>query len=273
MSIPDVSDRSLESLWSMSGRAAVVTGGASGIGRAIARRFAEAGAGVLIADLDAEAATRAAADLESGGGRSASARVDVTDPATVSAVADQAVAELGSLDVWLNVAGVYPVKPALEMTEAEWRQVVDVNLSGTFYGAREAARRMVDAGRGGVIINFHSTTAYKVPSPGLSHYIASKGGVEALTHSLAVEFGGHGIRVLAVSPTMTATEGMMAQKPMLTEAFGNVGDPHLLYGQRLPLGRIAVPDDIARVALLLASDMALIMTGSVIPADAGDLVF
>jgi NAD(P)-dependent dehydrogenase (short-subunit alcohol dehydrogenase family) len=130
---------------------------------------------------------------------------------------------------------------------------------------------MIDAGKGGVIINIQSTTTQKVPAPGFSHYVASKGGIEALTKSLAVELGGHGIRVLSISPTMVATPGMMQQKPVLTEAFGNAGDPHILYGSRLPLGRIATEDEIGRVALFLASDLSAIMTGSVIAADAGDL--
>jgi NAD(P)-dependent dehydrogenase (short-subunit alcohol dehydrogenase family) len=149
--------------------------------------------------------------------------------------------------------------------------MIGINLTGTFHGARAVARRMIDAGKGGVTINIQSTTTQKVPAPGFSHYVASKGGIGALTKSLAVELGPHGIRVLSISPTMVATPGMLEQKPVLTEAFGNVGDPHVLNGSRLPLGRIATEDEIGRVALFLASDLAAIMTGSVVAADAGDL--
>lgn len=268
---------SIAELVSLQGRTAVVTGGANGIGLGIARRFAEAGANVLVADIDSGAAQLAADDLASAYEVSTLAmKVDVRDTAQVEAAADLAVEELGGLDVWANIAGIYPVraddfKPAPEMDDDTWWNTIDVNLAGTYRGARAAARRMIAAGRPGVIINVQSTTTQKVPAPGFSHYVASKGAIESLTKSLAVELGQYGIRVLSISPTMTATPGMVAQKPVLTEAFGNVGDPWELYGSRLPLGRIAREDDIARVALFCASDLAAIMTGSVVAADAGDL--
>jgi NAD(P)-dependent dehydrogenase (short-subunit alcohol dehydrogenase family) len=264
-------------LISLAGRVAVVTGGAKGIGLGVARRLAEAGAAVLVADVDETAGPEAADELaDAYGVATLYRRVDVRDAAEVEAAADASVSELGGLDIWANIAGVYPVKaeefqvtPALE--DDEWARMIGINLTGTFHGARAAAKRMIDAGKGGVIINVQSTTTQKVPAPGFSHYVASKGGIEALTKSLAVELGAHGIRVLSISPTMVATPGMLAQKPVLTEAFGNVGDPHVLYGSRLPLGRIATEDEIGRVALFLASDLAAIMTGSVVAADAGDL--
>ena len=266
----------IDELVSLSGRVAVVTGGAKGIGLGVARRLAEAGADVLLADVDDQLGPQAALQLADHGGRALYHRVDVRNPAEVEAAADAAVTELGGLDIWANIAGVYPVRaeefqvtPALD--DAEWARMIGINLTGTFHGARAAAKRMIDAGKGGVIINIQSTTTQKVPAPGFSHYVASKGGIEALTKSLAVELGPHGIRVVSISPTMVATPGMLEQKPVLTEAFGNVGDPHVLYGSRLPLGRIATEDEIGRVALFLASDLAGIVTGSVVAADAGDL--
>ena len=276
MSAPTLDDRPIAELVSLRGRVAVVTGSAKGIGLGIARRFAEAGAAVLVADVDDQAGPTAARELADFGVATAYRKVDVRDPGEVEAAADAAVDELGGLDIWANIAGVYPVErdefqvtPALD--DATWGRMIGINLTGTFHGARAAATRMIAAGKGGVIINIQSTTTQKVPAPGFSHYVASKGGIEALTKSLAVELGAHGIRVLSISPTMVATPGMMAQKPVLTEAFGNAGDPHVLYGSRLPLGRIATEDEIARVALFLASDLAAIMTGSVVAADAGDL--
>jgi len=277
MALPKLDSPPITDLISLRGRVAVVTGGAKGIGLGIARRLAEAGAAIAVADLD-EALGPAAAEELSGAYdvQSIFRRVDVRDPAQVEAVADAAVDELGGLDIWANIAGVYPVTadefqvtPAL--TDDEWARMIGINLNGTFHGARAAARRMIHAGKGGVIINIQSTTTQKVPAPGFSHYVASKGGIEALTKSLAVELGQHGIRVVSISPTMVATPGMMAQKPVLTEAFGNVGDPHILYGSRLPLGRIATEDEIGRVALFAASDLAAVLTGSVIAADGGDL--
>ncbi|MDP9258750.1 MAG: SDR family oxidoreductase [Actinomycetota bacterium] len=272
LDLPPIAD-----LISLAGRVAVVTGGAKGIGLGISRRFAEAGAAVLLADVDDELGPRAAQELaDAYGVPTLYRRVDVRDVSDVEAAADTAVSELGGLDVWANIAGVYPVQAdefqvAASLSDAEWGRMIGINLTGTFHGARAAAKRMVAAGKGGVIINIQSTTTQKVPAPGFAHYVASKGGIEALTKSLAVELGQHGIRVLSISPTMVATPGMMAQKPVLTEAFGNVGDPHVLYGSRLPLGRIATEDEIGRVALFLASDLSAIMTGSVVAADAGDL--
>jgi NAD(P)-dependent dehydrogenase (short-subunit alcohol dehydrogenase family) len=276
MAAPNLDHHSIGDLISLKGRVAVVTGGAKGIGLGIARRLAEAGADVLIADVDDQLGPQSALELADHGGRALYHRVDVRNPAEVEEAADAAVAELGGLDIWANIAGVYPVKVeefqvTPELGDAEWARMIGINLTGTFHGARAAASRMIAAGRGGVIINVQSTTTQKVPAPGFSHYVASKGGIEALTKSLAVELGPHGIRVLSISPTMVATPGMLEQKPVLTEAFGNVGDPHVLYGSRLPLGRIATEDEIGRVALFLASDLAAIMTGSVVAADAGDL--
>jgi NAD(P)-dependent dehydrogenase (short-subunit alcohol dehydrogenase family) len=276
MAAPNLDHLPIDELVSLRGRVAVVTGGAKGIGLGVARRLAEAGADVLVADVDDQLGPQAALQLADHGRRALYHRVDVRNPAEVEAAADAAVAELGGLDIWANIAGVYPVRaeefqvtPALD--DAEWARMIGINLTGTFHGARAAARRMIDAGKGGVIINIQSTTTQKVPAPGFSHYVASKGGIESLTKSLAVELGPQGIRVVSISPTMVATPGMLEQKPVLTEAFGNVGDPHVLYGSRLPLGRIATEDEIGRVALFLASDLAGVVTGSVVAADAGDL--
>jgi NAD(P)-dependent dehydrogenase (short-subunit alcohol dehydrogenase family) len=276
MAAPNLDHLSITDLISLRGRVAVVTGGAKGIGLGIARRLAEAGAAVLVADVDDALGPTTARELAGYGVKTLYRHADVRAAPEVEAVADAAVDELGGLDIWANIAGVYPVErdefqvtPAL--ADAEWDRMIGINLTGSFNGARAAAKRMIAAGKGGVIINIQSTVTQKVPAPGFSHYVASKGGIEALTKSLAVELGEHGIRVLSISPTMVATPGMIAQKPVLTEAFGNVGDPHLLYGSRLPLRRIATEDEIGRVALFVASDLSAIMTGSVVAADAGDL--
>ncbi|WP_180897913.1 SDR family NAD(P)-dependent oxidoreductase [Martelella soudanensis] len=271
MAIADVSGKSLEALVSLAGRNYVVTGAGAGIGRAVASRLAEAGGRVMVADLNVEAAEATVAGL-AGSGHLAQ-RIDVTDPASVAAAADAAVEKLGGIDGWANIAGVYPVIPTLDMSDGDWNRIIGINLNGTFYGAREAARRMTAAGRPGVIVNTVSTTVHKVPAPGLAAYIAAKGGVEALTRALALEFGPSDIRVLAVGPTLTRTEGTLAQKPFLEQAMGNIGDAHELYGGRLPLGRIAVADDIARVVLFAVSDLGQMMTGGALYIDGGDLVF
>ncbi len=278
MPAPDLTETPLTDLLSLEGRAAVVTGGAKGIGLAVATRFAEAGADVVIADIDLDSAEKSAAVLaERFGGNAVAATADVSQTDQVEALADRAVEAFGRLDIWANIAGVYPVKAeefqvTPDMSDDAWRRLMDINLDGTYRGARAASRRMMDLGNGGVILNTISTTVNKVPAPGFSHYIASKGGVQALTRSLAVELGGHGIRVLALCPTMVATPGMTEQKPVLTEAFGNQGDPWQIYGSQLPLGRIAQADDIARVALFAASDLAAFMSGTTLDIDAGDQV-
>lgn len=269
MTVPDVSDRSLAELISLEGRVAVVTGGAAGIGLAIADRFAEAGACVLVADI----ADRDVAMKELGARRPgrafAATNLDVRDAASIEACADRAVVEFGRLDIWVNNAGIYPSVPVLDMSDDDWDGVLDVNLRGSFIGAREAARRMVDAEHGGVILNLASTAGFKAGGPGVAHYVSSKHGVRGLTKSLAVELGPFGIRVLGIAPTLIETPGIEAGR----EQFRNSGLGDLLdtYGTRLPLRRVGVPDDVARVALFCASDLALFMTGSTLLVDAGDV--
>jgi NAD(P)-dependent dehydrogenase (short-subunit alcohol dehydrogenase family) len=262
--IRDVSGSPLEHLLSLTGRVAVVTGGARGIGLACCSRLAEAGARVVVADADDRAAAEAAARI---GGAAGAVALDVRDATSVRSVVERAELAHGGIDVWVNCAGVYPVSPLLELSEERWDDVVDVNLRGTFIGAREAARSMVAAGRGGVIVNIASTAAYRADAPGASHYVASKFGVRGLTKSLAVELGGHGIRVLAVAPTVTLTPGIEEKREELERAgFALEG-----LAERLPLGRVAVPDDIARVVVFCASDLSLLMTGSTLLVDAGEL--
>lgn len=262
--IRDVSGSPLTELLALSGRVAVVTGGARGIGLACCTRLAEAGASVLVADVDEGAAIGAAARIGQG---AEAARVDVREAESVRALVDQAVSDLGGLDVWVNSAGIYPVSPLLELSEEVWDGVLDVNLRGTFIGAREAARAMIASGKGGVVVNIASTAAYRADGPGVAHYVASKFGVRGLTQSLAGELGRHGIRVLAVAPTVTMTPGLEAQRAPL-EAAGFALDE---LGPRLPLGRVAVPDDVARVVVFCASDLSLLMTGSTLLVDAGEL--
>ena len=167
----------------------------------------------------------------------------------------------------MNSAGIYPLGPALELDEAAWDDVLDVNLRGTFFGAREAARAMVAAGHGGAILNVASTASFRAAGAGVSHYTASKFGVRGLTMSLAAELGPHGIRVLAIAPTVTLTPGLEAARAGFEQAGIAVDD----LGPRLPLGRVAVPDDVARVALFCASDLSLFMTGSTLLVDGGEL--
>jgi NAD(P)-dependent dehydrogenase (short-subunit alcohol dehydrogenase family) len=269
MAIADVSDKSLAELISLRGRSAVVTGGAQGLGKAMARRLAEAGASVLIGDLKLDAAQTAADELSARYGvRVAAAPLDVTDGASVAALADRAVGEHGGLDIWVNNAGLYPNVSIFEMVDDAFDAVMAVNIRGAFAGAREAARRMIAAGRGGVIVNVVSTAGFKGVAPGVAAYVASKHGVRGLTKQMALELAPHDIRVLGVAPTFCATEGNMAALAELPERVRSEISATLTSR----LGRIGVADDIGRVVLFAATDMAMFMTGSTILVDAGETI-
>ena len=262
--VADVSQSALADLLRLDGRVAVVTGGARGIGYATASRLIEAGARVVVADVDGHAARAVKARL---GEAALAAHVDVADEGSVRALAQTAVDAWGSLDIWVSNAGIYPPAPLLSLGVEEWDRMLDINLRGAFLGAREAARVMIPLDRGGVIVTIASTAAYRAAGPGVAHYVASKFGVRGLTQSLAVELGAHGIRVLAIAPTVTLTPGLEEQCDAL-EAAGFAVDE---LGPRLPLGRVAVPDDVARVVVFCASGLSLLMTGSTLLVDAGEL--
>lgn len=265
MPIPDHSNRSLADLLSLSGRVAVVTGGARGIGAQTARRLAEAGAAVLIGDLDeAEAAAVAAALEREFGGRAVGLHLDVADTASLVAIADRAIGEFGRLDIWVNNAGIFPTTgPAIDVSDEFLDRMLTVNTRGTFAGAREAAKRMA---HGGVIVNLLSTAAFK-GTPGISAYITSKHALVGTTKALAIEFGPRDIRVLGVAPAFVTTPGTTEQLAPLLAA----GLDMATRTADNPLGRAGVPDDIARVVLFACSDLAAFMTGSTLAADAGSL--
>jgi NAD(P)-dependent dehydrogenase (short-subunit alcohol dehydrogenase family) len=267
MAIADVTDNSIAQLVSLAGRTAVVTGGAQGLGKAMVRRLAEAGAAVLIGDLKVEQAQDAAAELsERYGARVAATRLDVTDTASIVAAADLAQAKLGGLDIWVNNAGLYPNILLPEMTDDVWNDVMAVNLRGVFACCREAARRMMAAGTSGVLVNVVSTAGFKGVAPGMAAYVASKHGVRGLNKQLAIELAPHGIRVLGVAPTFCTTEGNMAALEQLPERVRT----EIAATLTSALGRVGVPDDIARAVLFCASDMSLFMTGSTLLVDAGE---
>jgi NAD(P)-dependent dehydrogenase (short-subunit alcohol dehydrogenase family) len=265
---PDVSDRSLNELISLEGRSAAVTGGARGLGQAAARRLAEAGAAVMIGDVDSVAAELAAEELAKQCGSDVlSATVDVSDSSSIAAMADAAVSAFGAIDIWVNNAGVYPSRPLLEMSDEDWDLVLDINLRGAFIGCREAARRMINTGRGGVIVNMASIAGVGGRRPGVSHYVASKHGIVGLTKQLALELAKDGIRVLAVAPTTILTPGVEVTAAGLAADAG-VGIEELITGI---MGRPGRPDDVARVVLFCASDLAMFMTGSTLLVDAGEM--
>ncbi|UOQ89160.1 SDR family oxidoreductase [Agromyces endophyticus] len=271
----DVSARSLTELLSLAGRRAVVTGAAQGLGKAIAARLAEAGADLLLIDLNEDAAQLAAVELaDRYGVRVAATRADVADTASVAAAADVAVAELGGIDIWVNNAGIFPNAPVTAMPDEMWDATFAVNARGVFLGSREAARRMSADRSGGVIVNIISTAGVQVAFPGMAAYVGSKHAALGMTKSLAVDLAPLGIRVLGVAPSFVPTEGNIAAAKAGAEAAAAAGieTPTLDVMKTSMIGRMGTPDDIARVVLFAASDLSMIMTGSTLLADAGETV-
>lgn len=264
-STEDVSDLSHERLLDLAGRVAVVTGGAAGIGAATSARLAEAGANVVIADLDEEVATSTASSIARRTGRTVLAhKTDVSEPDSLAELADWAATTMGGLDFWINNAGIYPPSGAVTDVSNEFLdRMIRVNLQGSFIGAREAAKRMT---RGGVIVNLASVASYTA-GPGISVYTTVKHAIPGLTRALAVELGAQGVRVLAVAPTIIDTPGTRLQAANLAAAGVDVSE----LAAANPLGRAGVPDDVARVILFCVSPMANLMSGSVLLADAASL--
>lgn len=262
--IADHSTRSLAELCSLAGRRAVVTGGAKGIGAATATRLAEAGADVMIADLDESGAASLAVELAGRfGRRTVSTRIDIADTATIVAAADLCLEQFGGIDIWINNAGIYPTTgPALEATDEFVDRLLAVNVRGTYACSREAARRMT----GGVIVNLASTTGFRA-APGISAYVVSKHAVVGLTKTLALEFGPNDIRVVGVAPGPIDTPGVQEQMAPLKAAGLDVA----AVMSRTLLGRGGQADDVARVVLFLASDLAAWVHGEVVVVDAGSL--
>jgi len=241
------------------GKIALVTGAQQGIGRGIALAFAREGADVAVNYLDDRvAAEQVKREVCAAGRRAVLVQADVARPTDAQTMVAQVLSELGGLDVLVNNAGVYPRVPFLEMRETDWDLVLDVNLKGGFFCAQAAARAMVAAGRRGSIINMASQ-AIRGAVRGV-HYSASKGGVVAMTRATALELAPHGIRVNAIAPGLTDT----AQP-----RYGNNEEELAAMASAVPLGRMAQPDDIAAVAVFLASDDARHVTGQTVHVNGG----
>ena len=243
------------------GKIVLVTGAQRGIGRAIAVRFAEAGADVALNFLDDKAAAEsAAAEITALGRRAATIAADISKPEQARRLVADAERALGPIDVLVNNAGIFPRAPFLDLTEDTWDAVLDTNLKATFVCAQEAARRMVAAGRPGVIINLSSGAPYR-GSMRATAYMASKLGIVGLTRGMARELAPHGIRVNAVAPGITNTA-----MPRL----GNTEEALAALGRSNPTGRLAEPEDIADVVVFLATDDARHLVGQLIHVNGGD---
>jgi NAD(P)-dependent dehydrogenase (short-subunit alcohol dehydrogenase family) len=235
----------------LDGDVAVVTGGASGIGRVVAHAFAAVGATVAIFDIAGAAGANAH-------------KVDVADEAQVKAAFAEVVARHGRVDVLFNNAGIAVREPTTELTLENWNKVVEVNMTGVFLCAREAARHMLAAGRGGRIVNTASIMGLSGGGlyPNIS-YQATKGAVVNMTRALAVEWARHGIRVNAIAPTWVRTP--------LTRAITENPDLVRRIEQLTPMGRFAEPEEIVGAVLFLASRASAMVTGHVLAVDGGFL--
>jgi 2-dehydro-3-deoxy-D-gluconate 5-dehydrogenase len=257
----------LHELISLAGKKALVTGGAMGIGYAIAYRLAEAGAVVGIIDLNEEKGQKAAADILACGFQAFFLCCDVSREDEVKAAVSAALERMGAIDILVNNAGIFPFTPALQMTADDIEKVLAVNLKGTLFFTREVSRRILEQKRSGTIINLASIDALHPGHIGLSVYDASKGAVLTLTRSLARELGPGGIRVNAIAPGGILTEGAITQRSGENSRAGLRE-----FMSRIPLGKMGIADDIGRVALFLASDLSSYMTGSLVVVDGGYLL-
>ncbi len=260
--VPSV-DASLAELIDLRDRTAIVTGGAMGIGRGIVGRLAEAGADMVVADLDLAAAEGVAAELNlARSGSAIAVAADVSDPAAVERMVAVAVEAFGAVDILVNNAGIYPSLPLTELDLESFRHVLDVNLTGLFLCTKAVAAQMIVQGWGGRIVNITSIDAFHPSMVGLASYDASKHGAWGFTKNVALELAPRGIWVNAIAPGGIRTPGAGDTDEETLAAFAAL----------IPMGRLGDPDEIGRAALFLASDLCGYTTGAQIVVDGGRLL-
>lgn len=249
----------LAQVFDLRGSRAVVIGGTSGIGQMAAIAFARCGARVVVAGRNSERADAVVAQIVAEGGEASSAHVDVLDEASVEALAETAVAELGGVDILVNSAGVFDMKPSAELSLEAWRLQIDTNLTGTFLCCRAFGSRMIAAGNGR-IINLASTDGF-IGVPEEAAYCASKGGVVQLTRVLGAEWVKHGVHVNALGPSDFATP--------IVQPF--LDDPEYLEWMKsvVPAGRVGQPPELVGALLFLASPASDMVVGTTLMVDGG----
>ncbi len=245
----------------LAGKIALVTGASSGIGAHIAKLLASNGARVCIAARRRDRLADLAHEIDAGGGKAFAVGMDVTERVSVVAALDEILREVGPPSILVNNAGVASGANALDVTDEDWRRVIDTNLQGAWIAAQETAKRMRDAG-GGVIVNTASILGLRV-SPGVAPYAISKAGIVQMTKVMALELARYNIRVNAIAPGYIATD--------INQEFlaSDVGQAMI---KRIPMRRVGQMSDLDGPMLLLVSDASAYMTGAVIPVDGGHLV-
>ena len=252
----------MQNLLDLTGKCALITGASSGLGRHFASTLAQAGARVAVAARRLDELEKTAQSIRTGGGEAIALSLDVRDSDSVRNAVDGAVRQLGAIDVLVNNSGVALTKPLLEVTETDWTDVLDTNLSGAWRVAQAVARKMAEQARGGSIINIASIAGLRVAAQ-VPAYTASKSGLIGLTHAMALELARYRIRVNALAPGYIETD--------LNRSFFQTPAGEALI-KRVPQRRIGRPGDLDGALLLLASDAAEFITGSVIAVDGGHLV-
>jgi meso-butanediol dehydrogenase/(S,S)-butanediol dehydrogenase/diacetyl reductase len=250
----------MEGTMRFANKSALVTGGGSGIGRAVCLAFAREGADVGVADMSLEGAEETAQEVRRTGRKAVALKVDVTDPASVQAMVSQVVSTLGGLYALVNSAGVREIVPFLQLPFAEWQRVIATNLTGTFLCSQAVAQYLVKAGKGGKIVNLASVAGL-IAVPNRAAYVSSKHAVVGLTKEMAMELADKNIQVNAVAPGVVRTS--------MTESYFD--KPEVIEGLKKahPAGRWAQPEEIANLILFLASTEAEFITGATFPIDGG----
>jgi NAD(P)-dependent dehydrogenase (short-subunit alcohol dehydrogenase family) len=244
-------------------KVAVITGAAKGIGQAFARRLAEDGCDVVAADIAPTDETVAL--VERAGRRAFACGCDVTSEAAVAALRSEVERRFGRCDILVNNAGIYPVRPFEQMTFADWRRVMALNLDAAFLTASAFVPGM-KAGGWGRIVNMSSST-FPTVVPNYVHYIASKGGIVGFTRALATDLGPHGITVNAISPSLTRTPGTLSRAPRAGRA--SMEEEFELLSKRQAIPRPALPEDLVGALSFLTSDDAAFITGQTLYVDGG----
>mgnify|MGYP003431380647 CR=1 FL=1 len=264
--------KNLQELLDLSGKSAIVTGGAKGIGYGIAYRLAEAGAKVLIADMDEAAAKESANKLTTKGWTAEALKVDVSDEADIKNMIATCKDKFGSVDILVNDAGIYPPKPISAMSLDDFKKVIAVNLNSVFLATKYSSEVMKQQD-GGKIINVTSIDALHPSMVGLAHYDSSKHAVWGFTKNSALELAPHNIQVNAIAPGGIQTPGVEAMQS--AQKLPDGADQNAMieaFLSKIPMHRMGESDEIGTVALFLASDMASYMTGEQIVVDGGALL-
>ena len=260
----------VENSQKLGGKVAIVTGSGSGIGRAIAIRYGREGARVVVADLNQAAAEAVAGEIVAAGGEAVGLQVDVRSQEQVQRLVDAAVERFGGLDILVNNAGVGKIIPFFETTEADWDFMFDVNCKGLLWCSQAAARRMIEQGRGGKIVNLASQAGRRGEALVLA-YCASKACVINMTQSIALALAPHKINVNGIAPGIVDTPLWVEVDKQFAKLLGmEVGEPKATFIKSIPLGRIEQPEDVTGAAVFLASADSDYITQQTLNVDGGN---